>query len=139
MSQSAEEEQSVSALLDHCRAIYKAMEAESVTTPSEGCVYTGHLTHLFIEVGLGQPYYTAVTRKLKSMDCIRMIKRGGSTAQSKWLLLQEPSESLFALPDVDRARAGHSQGGKAMYEQQLRDMNSRLSRLEAWARNQGYR
>ena len=139
MSQPAAEPVMVSAMLDHCRLVYKAMAEEATQAPNEGLIYTGHLTRLFIDVGLGQPYYTAVTRKLKSMDCIRLIKRGGSSAESKWLLLQEPSEALFTLPEVDRSRATGSRGRKEMFEQQLRDLNARMSRLEAWARNQGYR
>lgn len=132
------DEEFTSVLLGHCVTIYDAMYGVAEQAP-QGLVFTGHLVSLFEEVGLGQPYYTAVTRKLKAMDCIRRIQRGGGPKPSKWLLLQRPSEALFGLPDTWQERTSTSHGAKGMAEQQLRDMNTRLLRLEAWARNQGYR
>lgn len=127
-----------SVLLGHCTKVYEAMYEQAQNTP-QGLVYSGHLTRLFTEIGLGQPYYTAVTRKLKSMDCIRMIRRGGGAKPSQWMLLQAPSEELFQLPDTYRGRVSTSGGAKGMFEQQLKDLNNRMLKLEAWASTQGYR
>jgi hypothetical protein len=125
------------ALLGHCVQVYDAMFERADNTP-EGRVFTGALTKLFEELGLGIPYYTQVTRKLKGMDCIRQIQRGGGPKQSRWLLLQEPSVELFNLPDTYKERLSTSKGARTMYEQQLRDLNTRMLRLEAWAKRNGY-
>jgi hypothetical protein len=121
-------------LLQHCEAVYKKMQ-ETAQPATEGFVFTGVLTQLFEDVGLGQPYYTAVMRKLKGMDCVRQIRRGGGQQPSKWLLLQPPSQELYNLPE---ASTGMPRGKRAVVEQQHRDLNQRLLRLEAWARGQGY-
>lgn len=104
-----------------------------------GLVFTGSVTALFEELGLGIPYYTPVMRKLKAMDCVRQIERGGGTKPSKWLLLQEPTMELFKLPAPHQTRYSQSRGAKLMMEQQLRDLGRRVSSLEAWARNNGWR
>jgi len=125
------------ALLNHCVQVYEAMEARADSTP-QGRVFTGALTNLFDELGLGIPHYTSVTRKLKGMDCIRQIQRGGGPKPSRWLLLQAPSRELFSLPDTYRERLSTSKGARTMYEQQLRDMNTRLLKVEAWAKRNGF-
>lgn len=125
-------------LYQHCVKVYEGMDAAAEQTP-QGKVYTGHLTHLVKDLGLGQPYYTHVTRKLKAMDCIRQIKRGAGEVPSKWLLMQPPSVELWLLPESAMSRTSQQKHAKDMIEQQLRDMNRRLQSIEAWARNQGYR
>lgn len=132
------QEANMPVLFGHCVRVYEAMDAEAEQTP-QGKVYVGHLTHLVKELGLGQPYYTHVTRKLKAMDCIRQIKRGAGEVPSKWLLMQSPSPALWALPDSAMSRTSQQKHAKDMVAQQMRDMNRRLSSLETWARNQGYR
>jgi hypothetical protein len=107
------------AILDHCAVVYKAM-AERAEQKTEGLVYEGFLTNLFRELGINQPYYTHITRRLKNMDCIRQLRRGGGTAPSVWMLLQEPSLALF----------DGSSGHKAEILQALRDINRRLVTAE---------
>jgi hypothetical protein len=122
------------ALYEHCEKVYKAMEDIAEQAP-EGLIYSGHLTKLFEELHLGIPYYTAVMNKLKAMDCVRQIKRGGGPKPSKWLLLRSPSQELYGMPD---GYAQMSKGNSAkQIQQQNRDLNARLTRLEIWAKTQG--
>jgi hypothetical protein len=124
-----------SALFDHCVTVYQAMLAKSHQVP-EGTLYEGALTGLFNDLGFGVAYYTQVTRKLKAMDCIRQVSRGGGGVPSRWLLLQEPSQALFGLPDkVSKLSATKRSTGVA--QQQNRDLNGRLMRVEQYLRSQG--
>jgi hypothetical protein len=127
---------SESALYEHCVRVYNEMSERAEETP-EGLVYLGALTRLFEDLGFGVPYYTNVTRKLKSMDCIRQLRRGGGPQPSKWLLLQEPTPELFQMVNMAEGKST-SRGGQAALQQNMRDINNRLLRLEEWARTQGY-
>lgn len=92
------------ALLDHCSRVYAAMLAES--TEEEGPAeegegvetyraWEGHTTKIFAELSLAAPYYTAVMKRLKEMGCVEQMQRGGGSARSKWVLIQEPTLELF--------------------------------------------
>lgn len=122
------------ALLEHCKLVYEAMDERSKQM-TEGKVYEDFLTHLFTELGLSVPYYTQVTRALKSMDCIRMLRRGGGRAPSKWMLIQEPTVELFesfvgkSYTQLNKAR---NKGG---VDQMAIDLNRRVSTLEAKVRS----
>lgn len=124
-------------LYTRCMQVYNAM-AEQASVESlgieyedqEGLVYEGFLTNLITEeVGLSTPYYSKTTQELKRMDCIRQLRRGGSTTPSRWLLVREPTRELFL-----NMRAGQSKVNKtskmAQLEQQVRDLNKRVSTLE---------
>jgi hypothetical protein len=119
-----------SALFEHCKVIYNAMldRADDESTREQPTlIYRGSLSQLFNEVGVGQPYYSQVMNKLKSMDCARDVP-------SEWLLLQEPTTELFKLPDtVTPSR----QGSAAQRAQRQRDLNERITRIEQYLRSQG--
>ncbi len=91
----------------------------------EGLVYDGHTTKLIRDLGLPTPYYTKVLKELKRMDCIRQLRRGGSTTTSRWLLMQEPTVDLFT-----KMQASNKPGGSRMdiLEQQMRDIRDRLNK-----------
>jgi hypothetical protein len=126
-----------SALFEHCKVIYNAMldRADDESTREQPTlIYRGSLSQLFNEVGVGQPYYSQVMNKLKSMDCARLIRRGARDVPSEWLLLQEPTTELFKLPDtVTPSR----QGSAAQRAQRQRDLNERITRIEQYLRSQG--
>ena len=116
------------ALFQHCESVYGAMLAESEVR-EEGQVYEGFLTKLVAALRLPNPYYTFVTNALQEMDCIRQLRRGGGSTPSLWLLKQEPTMELFS------EHAGSTSYAKrhdrvAMLEQQLRDLNKRVTELE---------
>lgn len=94
----------------------------------EGLVYDGFTTRLIRELGLPTPYYTKVFKELVRMDCIRQLRRGGSTTTSRWLLLQAPTAELFT-----KMQPSNKPGGSRLdvVEQQLRDLRARVSALES--------
>ena len=96
---------------EHSMTVYRAMENQaSVEDLNEegatGLVYDGFTTNLIIkELHFSVPFYTTIIRDLKRMDCIRQLRRGGSTTSSRWLLMQPPTVELFtkmkAIKDTD--------------------------------------
>ncbi len=116
------------ALFEHVSTIYSAMK-ETAKEESDGTtVWTGFATHLFEEKGLSIPYYTQVMRMLQAMDCLRQLRRGGGSAPSKWLLVQDPTLVQF---DKACEIPGAYRGSKsAQTDQMLRDLSSRIGELE---------
>ena len=94
----------------------------------EGLVYDGFTTKLISDLGLPTPYYSKILKELVRMDCIRQIRRGGSTTTSRWVLMQAPSVELWT--KMQPSRRG---GGSRMdvLEQQVRDLRARVTALEA--------
>ena len=89
-------------------------------------VYEGFLTRLITkDLNYSNPYYTKVTKRLKAMDCIRQVKRGGSTTPSRWALLKTPQLEHFR--DVSSQVTTRPSGRIEGIEQQLRDINKRLA------------
>jgi hypothetical protein len=125
----------VSALFRHCLTIYKWMDNEAEDR-TEGRVYEGSLSTLFVNVGLGQAYYPQVMGRLKKMGCVEMVRRGGGPSPSQWILHKRPTEALFEA--VKQQRTKNQQApARTELEQRQRDMHHRLTALETWARNQG--
>ncbi len=93
----------------------------------EGLVYDGFTTKLIRDLGLPTPYYTKVLKELQRMDCIRQLRRGGSTTTSRWLLMQDPTVELF-----QKMQSSRKPGGSRLdvVEQQLRDLRVRVTALE---------
>lgn len=126
------DEVKVPALFDHCLTVYAAMEDRSSLEPilslngQEGLVYEGFLTHLVREEAhLSLPYYTKVTGKLKAMACIEQLRRGGSTAPSKWLLLQAPTLDLFH-NSAESPNKAYTSSKLDILEQRIMDLDERL-------------
>lgn len=89
------------ALYHHCVTAYNEMLARSEMVSGE-CLYQGHLTLLFKqELGYTTPYYSHITRKLKAMGCVRMLKRGGGKQKSIWALITQPTLELFEDSPMD--------------------------------------
>lgn len=123
------------ALYGHCLITYKTMlsEATAIVVSEDDeeqtiIVWEGMLTRLITsQLNLSVPYYTAVTKALKRMGCIRQLKRGGGTAPSQWELLCEPTEELFInalpkrIPKMDRYE---------LIQMQLDSQNNRILKLE---------
>lgn len=132
----------------HCEEVYKKMfEQARANVIVEGdssisvIVYEGMLTHLIVqELHLSTPYYTSITAALKGMGCIRQLKRGGGSGKSQWELLHEPKlvefdtyiEGKNNTATLGRI-AGRPKvtGRQDMLEQQVRELNRRLSTVEA--------
>lgn len=119
------------ALYGHCLITYQTMLSEAsgvVDDDNTIIVWEGMLTRLITaQLNLSVPYYTAVTKALKRMGCIRQLKRGGGTAPSQWELLKEPTEELFInampkrVPKMDRYE---------LIQMQLDSQNNRILKLE---------
>jgi len=93
----------------------------------EGLVYEGFLTKLISDLNLPTPYYTKVMVELKRMDCVRQLRRGGSTTPSRWLLMREPTPDLFR--DMGPQKEAPS-GWKGSVDQRMNDLNTRLTTVE---------
>ena len=113
---------------------YQAMSEQASTEvlgpahgDEEGLVYDGFTTKLISNLGLPTPYYTKVLKELQRMDCIRQLRRGGSTTTSRWLLMQEPTVELFT-----KMQASNKPGGSRLdvLEQQMRDLRARITAVE---------
>lgn len=117
------------AMLVHCETVYAKM-LERSTPVTEGILYEGMLTHLFEEVGLSTPYYTHVMTKLKAMDCVRQIRRGGGNTPSRWLLLQEPVIESWRSVTADMAERVKRHTNRNDLIQMLVDLGRRTSTSE---------
>lgn len=114
------------ALYHHCVTAYNEMLVRSKDERGER-LYEGHLTRLFEdELGYSSPYYSHITRKLKAMDCVRMLKRGGGggSSMSVWLLIQQPTLELYENTPPDE---GYDSRGIAGGYEQLRWSINQLS------------
>lgn len=133
------EEKPMKALYDHCVTVFDEMFKEAIpeevdprhpdTDPAETgyMIWTGHLTQLFARLGMATPLYTSVMQTLKKMGCAEQIRRGGGNSMSKWRLVRKPEEDYFNAAEKIKKP---TQGTFAAMEQQMRDVNTRLTALE---------
>jgi len=133
------EEEVTPRLYDHALRVYKEMEklGHKEFPPNDGgqtfddsdmiTVYEGHLTRLFAELQIANPYYTKIMEALKGQNCITQLRRGGGSALSKWCLLTPPSEEGFKAI-MDRRRA--PRGNKADIDQRLADLTRWVGLLD---------
>lgn len=126
--------QPVPTIYEYALQTYRKMEEEaSVETLGEqfdfiqALVYEGFTTHLVRDLDLPPPYFSKIRSELMRMDCIRQLRRGGNTSPSRWLLVQPPTLELFR---GMVATGTAPQGSKASMQQQINDLNTRLSAME---------
>jgi hypothetical protein len=132
-----DEERPMKALYDHCVTVFDEMFKEAVPEDVSGVapdlaepgymIWTGHLTQVFARLGMATPYYTSVMSALKKMGCVEQVKRGGGNSMSKWRLVRRPEEDFFHAAEKLKSP---TQGSQKALEQQMRDMNTRLTTLE---------
>lgn len=130
----------------HCQKVYELMLARSYvvrinktedperhTEQGDMVVYEGSLTALITEdLHLSTPYYTKLLRLLKGMGCVRQLRRGGGTSPSQWEMQTEPTEELFQFCIENNSRLASSKPSRyEALEQQVRDMNERVLKIEA--------
>lgn len=133
----AADNESPQALYQHCVVTYKAMlnDAKAVTIFNEDAeseesiiVWEGMLTQFITgQLHLSVPYYTFITRALKTMGCIAQLKRGGGTSPSQWQLIKEPNLEMFESMHPPRKKP---QGANAGLQNQINDLNRRVYVLE---------
>jgi hypothetical protein len=133
----------VPAMFDHAARVYGEMakranmedmplsEGDEGGLTQNALVYKGHLTNLFQELGIPNPYYTAVMKALKAMNCVEQYRRGGGPAMSQWILLTEPTEEGF-MAYTNHKTPNRPKGAIAAVEQRLRATERRLDRIEKW-------
>lgn len=124
------------ALFDHSLRLYEAMlekshkelpQGQELEPVEEINVYEGHLTRLFAELNLPNPYYTKILDALKGQNCIEQLRRGGGVAQSRWILLAPPTEEGFKIL-IERKR--QPKGKTAILEQRVNDLMKLTSSLQ---------
>lgn len=128
-------------LFDHAKAVYEEMlkrshkemvehgYAEGETQPEvEVAIYEGHLTRLFADLQIPNPYYTKIMDVLKGQNCLEQLRRGGGVALSRWMLLEPPTEEGFKVL-TERKRA--PKGKTAILEQRVGDLMRMTSNLQS--------
>jgi len=120
-------------LFDHAKRVYDEMLRRShkemigpqhngevdLSNTKEVDVYEGHLTTLFADLQIANPYYTRIMDALKGQNCMEQLRRGGGSAMSKWILHAPPTEEGFrAIMDRNRV----PKGGVKMLEQRVKDL-----------------
>lgn len=119
------------ALFDHAVRVYETMRQQATkqtVDDKEALVYEGHLTNLFRDLDIANPYYTRIMKVLKGQMCLLQLRRGGGTAMSKWLILEPPNEETFR--EIMERRTP-TKGKGAVMEQQLRDLKRVVLTLQA--------
>jgi len=110
------------ALYDHAVKVYEAMKAASTTQELDGekvLVYEGHLTRLFRDLEIANPYYSRIMRVLQAQNCVVKLRRGGGVAMSPMSIHGEPREETFR---TMMERKAPRTGQLAAVQQQQRDM-----------------
>jgi hypothetical protein len=119
----SEPESPTPALFDHAKRVFDEMCKRATRQEVEGygevAVYEGHLTQLFSDLGIANPYYTKIRDILTDGNCMVQLRRGGGAALSKWVMISEPQEDTFR-ELMDRKRP--KQGGAAILEQRVKDL-----------------
>lgn len=125
-----DEHEPIPALFSQCLEVYDAMTEEAtmqqawLDVEEEFLVYEGFLTRLIThDLHYSNPYYTKITRRLKAMNCIIQVKRGGSTSPSRWALVNTPTLENFKNAIETKALPQSKQETLA---QQIRDLSKRL-------------
>lgn len=131
-------------LYSHCRDVYEAMLRSSSKqeykdddgSQKEAVVYEGFLTKLVTEeLHLSVPYYTTVMRALKKMECVRQVRRGGSTSPSQWQLYFEPTEKLFVEKAGVTSKRNTQTTRLEQAENSIQALNRRVTTLETALQN----
>lgn len=124
------EEQPTPALFEHANRVYEEMLKRSHKENDEVLgtvdIYEGHLTRLFSELGIANPYYTKIKHALEGQGCIVQIRRGGGAALSKWQLCFPPDEETFRTV-AERKR--NSSGRLGVVEQRVKDLTRMVNEL----------
>ena len=122
------------AIFQHCVTVFDKMAANAYERDVNGemlTVWEGFLTHLFNDLNLSVPHYTAVMTELKRMDCVRQLRRGGGPSKSQWLILQRPSPILFEKMPSSGAPFGTNKWiREERIWQAIRDLAKRIDALE---------
>jgi hypothetical protein len=115
----------------HCSSVFELMRKRAEATTIEGThalVYKGFLTHLITQdLELATPYYTHVMHRLKKMNCVRQLQRGGGPSPSTWELLQEPTLELYEAAEERKAKP---QTWKGQVDEVQQAMLGRIDTLE---------
>jgi hypothetical protein len=123
----SEEEKPTPREFDWAEKVYKRMLehaepfVDTDVSPDEFMLYKGHLTKLFAELEVPNPYYTKIMGALKQDGCVEQLRRGGGAAMSEWILHHEPREEAFR---DRRELRSHAKGKVAELEQRVRDQQN---------------
>lgn len=125
----------IPALFSQCVDVYERMEKVATEREEGPKIYEGHLTRLISTAGYSTPYYTSITRALKSMGCIAAIRRGGGGAASQFEIIKPPTEELFMeyfageTPEAKAKRGSAKKTDVATVAQQVRDLKAQVDTL----------
>jgi hypothetical protein len=142
------DEEVTPALFDHAKRVYEEMSkrcfkeynlggetgwqrlgsGETVDVMPQGVreAYEGHLTRLFSDLQIANPYYTKIRNALVAQGCIEQVRRGGGVAMSKWVLNYPPEENGFrAVTERKRPK----KGANAALEQRVADLSKLATEL----------
>ena len=124
------------ALFVHCCKVYELMQQESVLRPmpnggEDALIWEGSLTQLITrQANLALPFYTSVTRRLKSMGCIHSLRRGGGSSPSVWQLLKEPEYGDYLGCGDAGGKGVIKKHDQVVLVQRVNDLSKRVLELE---------
>lgn len=75
--------------------IYEKLLEDAEDTGEGTFIWTGFMTEVFKDSGVGKNLYSTILKVLQSMGCISQLQRGGGTAPSVWVLHQAPAPELY--------------------------------------------
>jgi hypothetical protein len=123
------------ALFDHAVRVFEEMQNRSRTEEVDNAddpsgyvqvkVYEGHLTRLFADLQIANPYYTKIRNALVGQNCIEQLRRGGGSAMSKWIVRHPPDEETFRA--ILERRHGAPKGKNQVLEQRVRDLTRQVN------------
>lgn len=117
-----EQDRPVPRLYDWAVGVFDKMFAQAKPEEVDGetcMVYEGHLTNLFRDLDVPNPYYTKITKALKAQECVLQLRRGGGSAMSRWIMIKKPESDSFR----EMTERGQAPRGKvAMLEQRVGDL-----------------
>lgn len=128
-------ETNVPNLFNHLVTVYRTLENEAVEETYAGQVmktWEGPLVTKISDIlGFSTPYYSKVTVPLKSMGCIKQLRRGGGSSMSMWQLIKPPTLEDFAEYNHGKSKDKRKTSTKVdSFTARLDSFNLRLIALE---------
>src|SRR5688572_5586743 len=118
----------------HACDVWTLMKKEA-RAATEGWVWEGSTTSLFDRLEKGRALYTQVMTKLANMGCVHPLRRGGGPQPRIWLVVKAPTlDDFYGAPNSRTPKQARGATSASDVSQQVRDINTRLQRVEEYLR-----
>lgn len=125
-------------LYQHCVALYDKLDSYAEDL-SDGRVFVGVVSRIVMdELGLAQSYQSKIVNRLRGMGSISLMKRGGGSASSVWMLHKHPTlDDFFDSDNTGERQKIREQEKHNALQQRVIDLANRIKKIEEWAMDQG--